>query len=271
MIPAVPQVRWKVQLTGRSEELQALAKMFGPRGGPPRIRVWFEDERCYLHAPEFDTMVDMHTVLERGQILVRRLSGLGRLKFRAFRPVEVGMIVQPTAAGGSGNTLVLSGDIVLHVPTPELRAYLDYTPDRPPAMNAVVGPIVAALPPAEEWVDVADGCTPDVDDALYLLTVGTTSGDWRLLYMVYEIIEEHVRDPSKIERLGWGTRDEITRFKDTANSRGALGIKARHGRKKKPHPPNPMTFDEAQELVQGLLRAWVRSRAEGTRRAPGAG
>ncbi len=260
-VPDLPRLRWKVQLVGESHELRALAKMFEPRDRPPGIRVWFEDPCYFLHAPEFEAMVDAGAVAERAEVLVRRLNGLARLKFGAFRPVQTGIVVEPTALDGSGNILVQTGPVVFHLPTAQLLAYLDYTPNRPPAMNARVGPIVAALPPTENWVGVADACSPDVDDALYLLTVGTGSGDWRLLYMVYEIIEAHVGQSSKIERLGWGTRDEIKRFKLTANSRGALGIRARHGHRRWTAPTNPLAFSDAQELVQRLLLKWVQSQA----------
>src|SRR5207245_11610578 len=107
----------------------------------------------------------------------------------------------------------------------------------------------AALPLAEQLVGVPDGCTPDMDDALYLLTLGTEANDWRLLFLAYEIIEDHVGQPSKIQRLGWASLAEIKRFKDTANSRSHLGHEARHGRRS-PIPKHPMNPREAQRLIQ---------------------
>jgi hypothetical protein len=258
-----PTVRWKLGLAGDGAELQALAKMFAPRDGTPGVQVWFEDPRYYLHAPEFEDMTESWQVIERGEILVRRLNGLGRLKFGGFRPVQATIV-----ASGSGGAYVHPGPAILYLPTPALRAYLDYTPHRPPVMNATVGPIVAALPPTEEWVSAADRCSPDVDDALYLLTLAAPSEDWRLLYVVYEIIEDHhARQPTKVARdlHGGGAKEierftkMIGRFRDTANSRRVLGTKARHGHDKKTEPADPMTFEEAKVLVQGLLLAWVKS------------
>src|SRR5207302_9993143 len=91
---APPGVRWKLQLVGRNEELRALAKMFAPLVTGAGLSVWLEDERCYLHAPEFEGMSDTTAVLARGEVLVGRLNGLGFLKFGAFRPVETGNIMQ---------------------------------------------------------------------------------------------------------------------------------------------------------------------------------
>jgi hypothetical protein len=176
------------------------------------------------------------------------------LKFGEFRPVKPASVWEP------GVTTSIE-TVHLNPPSTALLAYLDYTPHRPPVMNALVGPIVAALPLTEQLVGVADGCTPDMDDALYLLTLGTEENDWRLLYLAYEIIEDHVGQPSKIQRLGWASLEEIKRFKDTANSRSLLGNEARHGRRS-PTPKHPMNPREAQRLIQQLLLAWLRSQAE---------
>jgi hypothetical protein len=158
-----------------------------------------------------------------------------------------------------GGVTVFPGTGVYYVPSRKLLAYLDYTPNRPPAMNVTVGPIVAALPPVERWVDAAVLRESDVDVALYLVMETLRPEDWRLLYVVYEIIERRFRQPSKVAKeLRCSSEKEIARFKDTANSRQVLGIKARHGHTKRPPPTNPMTFQEARALVHELLLAWVR-------------
>jgi len=111
---------------------------------------------------------------------------------------------------------------------------------------------------------------PDVDDALLLLTLAVRSEDWRPLYVVYEIIEDHHDGQPATVSKGFGGRNadkakrlmkEIKRFKATANNRRVLGIKARHGHRKHAAPPKPMTFQEARFLIQELLLAWVRSLA----------
>src|SRR5439155_2425235 len=109
---------------------------------------------------------------------------------------------------------------------------------------------------------------PILDDALLLLTLAVKAEDWRLLYVVYEIIEDHhkgqVATVAKALRGGTEaeakrTVNEIKRFKATANNRRVLGIKARHGHRKHAAPSRPMTFKEARALVEELLAAWLRS------------
>jgi hypothetical protein len=260
--PTHTRIRWRLQLAGEKEELQALARMFGPQSAPSRPSVWIEDGSYYLHVPEFEALADSATVRSLGETWVARLNGLALLKFGGFRPVEAGHVSEITIYGGSGGVTVFPGTAVLYVPTPTLLAFLDHAPGRPAGMDADAAQIVASLPPTEDWTDAARNYAPDVDDALLLLTLAVRSQDWRLLYVVYEIIEEHAGQPSKMERLGWAGAGEIKRFKATADSRSILGTKSRHGKRKRPAPAQPMNFPEARRLVQKLLLEWLRNLAE---------
>ena len=243
-------VNQKVQLDGHVEELQALAKMFDSLATHGGLRVWSTDgETYYLHAPELDRLTDLREVLKRGQVLVGRLNGLGVLKFGRFRPIRA-------AAVNQADPPTHFAVAALDMPAEALRAYLDYTPNRPPAMNTIVGPIVAALPLAEDWTDVADRHSPHVDDALLLLSLAIPAKDWRMLYVVYEIVEDLVGKP-KTRKLGFSGK-KITLFKRTANSRRAIGTKARHGHRTFVPPKRPMTFGEATDLIRGLLLAALR-------------
>jgi hypothetical protein len=208
-------------------------------------------------------------VHQRGERLVEMLTGVGLLKFGTFRPLEAGA-VRGGGPAGEGVT-VFPGMAVLYMPSNALLAFLDYSLSRPPVMNITVGAIVAGLPPVERWGVLED---PDVQEALRLLPQAARNEDWRLLYVVYEIIEDdHAGQLSRVARQLGGTTvpertrcdQEIRRFRDTANSRRALGSQARHGHDA-PAPAKPMTFPEALSLVQGLLLAWVRALARLDRR-----
>src|SRR4051812_49119878 len=158
-IHAPLSVRWKLELGGEAEELQGLAKMYDAQAALG-VHVWLEEGKYYLHAPAFEDMASAGEVHEFGEVLVRRLTGVGFLKFGTFRPVEAGAV-----RDRGGGVTVFPGTGVLYVPSRKLLAYVDYTPNRPPAMNVTVGPIVAALPPVERWVDAAVLRESDVDVA----------------------------------------------------------------------------------------------------------
>jgi hypothetical protein len=115
--------------------------------------------------------------------------------------------------------------------------------------NAGRGP----LPSVEQWVTLADRYAPDLDDALLLLTLAVPSEDWRLLFVVFEIVEDLV-GKRNLTKLGVSGH-QIDRFKGTANNRRALGAKARHGHRLYAAPKRPMTFTEARVLMRRLLLA----------------
>jgi hypothetical protein len=57
--------------------------------------------------------------------------------------------------------------------------------------------------------------------------------------------------------LGWVSKNELERFRHTANSYKILGAEARHARDRFDPPKNPMTFAEADRFVRKLIREWV--------------
>jgi hypothetical protein len=245
-------VRWKLDLGGEPEELRALAQMY-PRQAGREVQVWLEDGRYYLHAPEFETLNNAGAIHERGQLLVTRLNGLLMLTFGGgSRLVEAGNVYQVGAQGGQGVT-VFPGPAVLWLPSPSLLTYIGEP--IPGLVAKMAGPNTGRgpLPSVEQWVALADHYAPDVDDALLLLTLAVPGEDWRLLYVVFEIVEDLV-GKRNLPKLGVSGH-QIDRFKHTANSRRALGTKARHGHRRDAAPKRPMTFTEARVLIRRLLLA----------------
>ena len=127
--------------------------------------------------------------------------------------------------------------------------------------NAGRGP----LPSVEQWVALADRYSPDVDHALRLLTQAVPSEDWRLLFVVFEIVEDLV-GKRNLPKLGVSGH-QIDRFKRTANSRRALGTKARYGHRRYAPPRRTMTFREAWALIRRLLLAALNYLAGGGQKA----
>ena len=56
---------------------------------------------------------------------------------------------------------------------------------------------------------------------------------------------------------GWAVEPERSRFTGTAQSRAQLSDEARHASEKYKAPKNPMTLEEARELVRSVIQAWV--------------
>lgn len=95
-----------------------------------------------------------------------------------------------------------------------------------------------------------------VADALRLSADQT----WVGLYRLYEVIEADIGSLEGIAANGWATRTELRHFKYTANSPGAIGDDTRHGRESTMPPKNPLTIEEARELMAQVMRCWVAAK-----------
>src|SRR5262249_19880997 len=96
---------------------------------------------------------------------------------------------------------------------------------------------------------------PVVADALRFLR----KGDWFNLYKTYEIVEDEVHGKREIIRRGWLTSQSISRFKQMAQSREALGAGAKHDSRKFIPPKKPMSIHEARAIIADLLLKWIDS------------
>lgn len=92
-------------------------------------------------------------------------------------------------------------------------------------------------------------------DVAHVLRVFSRGMDWHDLYHAFEVVQARVG--STIWKDGWTTKAEVRRFTQTANSRAALGVEARHGKAKVPAPKNPMTWNEADDFVRMIVWKWV--------------
>ncbi len=75
------------------------------------------------------------------------------------------------------------------------------------------------------------------------------------LYKVYEVIRDAIgTNPYK---KGWVSKEDERRFKQTVQSRDAVGDDARHAdRKEFPAPKDPMSLREARHFAKKLGRHW---------------
>jgi hypothetical protein len=74
------------------------------------------------------------------------------------------------------------------------------------------------------------------------------------LYKIYEFLEENA---NKRQLEEWVTKNKITNFKRTANSKAAIGDKSRHEKEKGEPPKNPMCLSEADALITTIFKNWL--------------
>lgn len=97
----------------------------------------------------------------------------------------------------------------------------------------------------------------DVAEALRI--VGKDETTWSDLYHLLELLEQINGQP--VNEAGWISGSERTRFTQTANSRGAVGEQARHGKSFDP-PRRPMSLKEARDMMRVLTERVLDSLPE---------
>jgi len=84
-------------------------------------------------------------------------------------------------------------------------------------------------------------------------------GDWFNLYKAWETIRDGVGgEKVLLHEKRWTTKKFKDRFTQTVNNSELIGDEARHGVWREQQPSAPMSMDEAQEFVIGLIRSWIR-------------
>jgi hypothetical protein len=244
---------WVAELTGEAQHLKALALLFKT----PAVHVVerLEDGRFFLKSSDFASEISRIDIWKHARTLVTRMNAAAFLKFGHFQPVSVTRVARWDDVGreiGLGYS-VNWGKVPLI--SRRLEAFVEYTPNRPFAQD---DPANEGAPdrfaPVEDWMVASPDS--DVDTVCGLLV--WQADDWRVLAFILEIIEGDVGQPSKMQRLGWGTVTELSLFKDTANNPKAIGTAARHGRHKRAPPAKPMALHEAQALIGRLVTAWLQ-------------
>ena len=229
---------WIVGLTGRDVDLQALADHLGL----PECSVREEkNNKYYLASSSFDALGDSASVVQRGQELIQRLNGVGRLLNLIAEPVSFGDEVMQTNGDGK-------------------RAVYFLPPAATARGDGAIPRISGIAPPesstAETFMLEAEG-DPAVARAIRLFG---NSHTWDSLYKVLDAIKEAVGGDKKLKNWQWVADSGLNRFTQTANSFLAVGDAARHGNTKTPAPPNPMSLSEATELIQALVTTLMQSR-----------
>ena len=106
---------------------------------------------------------------------------------------------------------------------------------------------------AEKWLELSE-TYPSVRDALFFFSEIT----WWNLYKIFEIIDEDLEGNRKIYSLG--ETDKLRLFKQTSQSRKAIGDLARHASTKYKPPKKIMSLDEAYFIISSLFKKWVDSK-----------
>ncbi len=233
-------MEWMVCIKGEHFVLKELSKSLAS----PELSVIKEENEYYLKSRCFNQMSNADEVRNKADELLSLINGASKLVLRARKPIKI-------------HSVVYIGD-----DSKRKRTYFDLGLEIPihSQVSVVVNGVEQEIHQADpilDWINVAQ---VNVNVAKVLRLLSNFGYDWVNLYRIYEVIEDDVKGSSKVIQEGWATEAAIRRFKSTANSAGAAGDSARHGKDTTQPPKNPMTFSEAKSLIETILHNWLRSK-----------
>lgn len=228
---------WEVEVTGDRDALRLFREVMTTAEFDLREA----DGQFFLRMGDLDHLTEAGVVRSRARNIVRAMSGGARLILGWSAPMAVGNVWRRHPDGRR--------DVFLEAEAIALKARVMPVTVR---LAGAGGDEEVHHPgdPALRWLRKSQEEEP-VGRVLRLLSEPDLS--WVELYRILEI----VLDATGGNVDEWASVSAVKRFKRTANSVGAVGDLARHGRERTEPPPKPMSIKEAQELVLRIVRLWM--------------
>lgn len=238
--------RWEVQIQGNLSDLEHLA-----RHCTFDYASVFRDEQndSYLYySKAFDVCETSEKVLVTADDELAVLSGVLKFVRDSHEPVLTGAVHKSQEDGRR--------DVFVHIrETLQLRAEIG---EVTVTVTDAEGNLVQQLTPPPRTVTISELAIQDaaVTKAMRLFAAPDVK-TWVGLYRLHEVIEA---DVGSERLLVWGSKNDLKRFKHSANSIEVAGDAARHGKENTQPPSNPMTIEEAIAYVNYVLHAWLTSK-----------
>jgi hypothetical protein len=240
---------WQVQVQGWTSDLEHLARHFVST----TFRV-SKDERDggFLYASDsFASCRTATEVLKVANDELSVLSGVLKLTRDSPEPLRTGAVYRRNASGGR--------DVFVHVQeTLQVRAEVGEVTVK---VTDAEGNVITGPAPTPRTLAIAQlaASDPSVSKAMRLLAAPGHKS-WVGMYRIHEVIEADVGSEHALRRCGWGSAQDLKRFKHSANSVAVAGDSARHGKEIRQSPKHPMSIDEAAAYLNYVLQAWLSSK-----------
>lgn len=240
---------WQVQIQGCKSDLDHLARHFV--SSPYRISVDERGDGFVFLSDSFLACQTSQQVLKLANEELTVLSGVLRVTLRSPEPLRAGAVYKCNASGGR--------DVFVHIHEGvQTRAeFGEVTVTVTGANGNII--TMPALPP--RTVSIAQLASTDiaVTKAMRLIALPDHK-TWVGMYRIFEVIVSDVGGERIIKRRGWGSAQDLNRFKHSANSVAVAGDSARHGKEKDEPPRKPMSLVEASAYLNNILHLWLSSK-----------
>lgn len=234
---------WKVRIIGDPRDLAELQQSFSTDG----ISITEDKNEYHLISDSFQNCGNDSEVSEIASNLISLISGASRLALGGNIPISQSEVVKVKEDGSE--MVFMSFQDTISVRDSFHLSILDEE-----------GNVVDELKPADDvpnWVNLGI----HYQLVAKVLRLYSQPLDWVGLYRIYEVIESDSGGVDNIVSNDWATKRIIKVFKHTANSPGAVGDEARHGKESSQPPQTPMQLHEARNLIENLINKWLKSKA----------
>lgn len=235
---------WLIEITGHKFDLEQLKNL----NFIPGTTLIDEDGKYFLKSDEFDSFTESQDVLLRGKSILTTINGIGKLMNNGWQSMTCAGVIREEPDGKQTKFVFLEDTITG-------RSSVTCT------LTVTKGGSTINEPRTPSFIESAYiivGKDAAVEKAMRIY--GTREHNWVNLYIIYEVIESDAGGKTALVNNGWASEAKIKKFKHTANSVGALGDNARHGSENTSPPTNPMPLEEAQSLIETLLKKWIAAK-----------
>lgn len=243
------EVHWEVQLLGDTADLEHLSRHFST--GPIAVREDHQNAGHVYRSSSFDACESSDQVLGVANDELIVLSGILRLVRQSHQNLRTGAVYKYRADGNRDTYVHLADSIRVHARIGDVTVYATDADgnliEQPAAVPRTVA--ISALAIEDASVKKAMRLFASVD-----------AQTWVGLYRLYEVIEADVGGEHTMRKLGWGSANDLKRFKRSANSVSVAGDAARHGKEQSIPPDHPMTREEATAFVNFVMQAWLATK-----------
>ena len=238
---------WQVQLEGDARDVTFLAEVFPT--GPRKVLRDVMGSGYLYESDSFHSCLTSQEVEQLAESELAVLSGILKLERDARDGLKYGAVFRLNPAGGRDVFVSIHDSLQVRV---EAGAATVIVTDA--AGNVIAQP----LPPPPRSTVLLRLAAEDTAIAKVLRLLSASDAmTWVGLYRIHEVIQDDVGGQHKLETQGWGSADDLRRFKHSANSVQVGGDKSRHGKEPQVPPKNPMTLAEAEAYAKYIVQTWL--------------
>lgn len=240
---------WQVQIQGWTSDLEHLERHFPSM--PFRISKDDRDGGYIYESDSFAVCKTSEEVLQLASDEFCVLSGVLKMMRDSPEPLRVGAVYRRNASGGR--------DVFVHIQeTLQIRAECG---EVTVMVTDSDGKIITRSEPPPRIVTIVQIATADASVAKAMrLLAAPDHKSWVGMYRMHEVIEADVGSENALKKRGWGSTQDMKRFKHSANSVTVAGDSARHGKEVEQQPKHPMSVDEAAAYLSYVLQSWLSSK-----------